>query len=577
MIFAQPLEPLTRRQRNAAIAVGALVAATRLLAVSRSLWDWDEALFVLGVRGYDVAQHHPHPPGYPLFIAAAKLVHVIVADEFRALQAVVVLAAMALFPALFALARELRFPFPVAAGAAALCAFLPNVWYYGGTALSDIPSLVLVVTAAALLLRGCRDPRAYVLGAVVLGAAAGVRPQNLLVGAAPALIVTWYRRKELRSIIAAITLGIVITTAAYTGAALASSSWRDYLDASAAQSRYIHDVDSFHNPARPPLRELARAVFVEPMHAGRFDLVLAALAAIGFVLALRRPGALVAVAMFLPIQLFTWLMLDMSNFSRYSVAFLPMVALFIAAAFAAMRAWAAVPYALIAAQLIVWTLPALNEVRRTDSPVVMAMNSVRSAGVVYVQGGVAPFASALLPQQRLVFVEKESELPMTGAPFLREGSTIAQGARVFRRSRQGHLATFVRKHFFEVAVVPAARAHVFGDGWYGQETDGELAWNWMKGRATMLLPPAGPRARLTLRFHVPASAPTLMVMMNGTYRTVHCTSPDMTVSWDFDANPSAPNELTLTIDPVFNPSREHAGGDARDLGLQLFAYDWRPE
>jgi hypothetical protein len=577
MIFAQPLEPLTRRQRNAAMVIGTLAAATRLLAVSRSLWDWDEALFVLGVRGYDVAQHHPHPPGYPLFIAAAKLVHVIVADEFRALQVVVILAAMALFPALFALARELRFPFPVAAGAAALCTFFPNVWYYGGTALSDIPSLVLVLTAAALLLRGCRDPRAYVLGAVVLGAAAGVRPQNLLVGFAPAVIATFCRRKELRSILAALALGTLILAASYAGAALASSSWRDYLDASAAQSRYIHDVDSFHNPARPPLRELTRGIFVEPMHAGRFDFVLAALAAVGFLLAVRRPGALVALAMFVPIQLFTWLMLDMSNFSRYSVAFLPMYALFIAAAFVWMRTWAAIPYALIAAQLIVWTLPALNEVRRTDSPVVVAMNSVRSAGVVYVQGGVAPFASALLPQERLVFVEKETELPMTGAPFLCEGSTIAQDARVFRRSRQGHLATFVRKHFFEVAVVPAARAHVFGDGWYGQETDGELAWNWMKGRATMLLPPAGPRARLTLRFHVPASAPTLTVMMNGVSHTIRCTSPDMTAVWDFDVHANAPNELTLEIAPVFNPSREHAGGDARDLGLQLFAYDWRPE
>ena len=135
MIFAQPLEPLSRTQRNVAMALGALVAVTRLLAVSRSMWDWDEALFTMGVRGYDVAQHHPHPPGYPLFIVAAKAVHLAVPDEFRAVQAVVVAAALALFPALFFLGRELRFPFAVAAGGAAICAFFPNVWYYGGTAL----------------------------------------------------------------------------------------------------------------------------------------------------------------------------------------------------------------------------------------------------------------------------------------------------------------------------------------------------------------------------------------------------------------------------------------------------------
>jgi hypothetical protein len=601
MIFAQPLPPLTRRQRNVAIALGIIVALTRLLAISRSMWDWDEALFTMGVRDYDVPQHHPHPPGYPLFIAAAKLVNIVVPNEFRALQSVVILAALALFPALFFLGRELRFPFAVAAGGAALCAFFPNVWYYGGTALSDIPSLVLVTLASALLLRGCRDARAYVAGAVVLGLAASVRPQNLLVGVVPALIGAWgtFRaqgaggRAQVVSLpttapsasqppapralrpapfVLAMLLGAAVIAICYAAAALASSSWREYLDACTTQSRYIRDVDSFHNPGRPPLLALGREIVLDPMRAGRFDFFLAALAAIGLIVARRR--AVVVLAMFIPIQLFTWLMLDVSNFPRYSVAFLPLYAFLIAYATTCLRA---VPCAAIAAYLVWWTLPALSEVRRTDSPVAAAMRSVQSSPRVYVQGSVAPFGEVFLAGHDIVPVERESELPMSAAPYVREGSTVAQGARVFRRNRHGRLSTFVRKHFFEVAVMPAASAGVFRDGWWGQETDGELAWNWMPGRASMRLPPAGPRARLTLRFHVPTSAPTLMVMMNGTYRTVRCTSPDMTVWWDFDANDHAPNELTLKIDPVFNPLREHAGGDARDLGLQLFAYDWRSE
>ena len=128
-----------------------------------------------------------------------------------------------------------------------------------------------------------------------------------------------------------------------------------------------------------------------------------------------------------------------------------------------------------------------------------------------------------------------------------------------------------------MTVLPAARAGVFRDGWYGNETDGETAWNWMGGRATMLLPPAGPRARLTLRFHVQTNAPELMLMMNGQSRTVRCTSPDTTFTCAFPAHADAPNELMLKIDPAFNPLREHAGGDARDLGLQLLGYDRRSE
>jgi len=611
MIFAEPLEPLTRRQRNAALALGALVAVTRLLALSRSMWDWDEALFTMGVRGYDVTQHHPHPPGYPLFMLAAKIVHLAVRDEFRSVQIVALLAALALFPALFFLARELRFPFAVAAGGAALCAFFPNVWYYGGTALSDIPSLVLVAAAAALLLRGCRDRRAYLLGALVLALAAGVRPQNLLVGFAPALIATVScfqgagrrgqgadgvfadarasaeqppapRAPRPATFAAAALLGAVVIVASYAGAALASDSWRGYVDACAAQSHYIRLIDSYVNPGRPPLLRLAREIFVQPMHGGRFDLVLTALAALGFVLGARRAGVRVAVAMFLPIQLFTWLMLDVSNFPRYSVAFLPMYAFLVAYAFAWMRAWAAIPYAAIVVQLVVWTLPSLNEVRRTDSPVAAAMKSVRGAKTVFVQGGVGPFASALLPDQNLVDVEKESELPLTDAPFVREGATATPGARVFRRSRRGHLATFVRMHFFEVSVIPAARAGVFRDGWYAEETDGETSWRWMSGRGTMLLPPAGPHARLTMRFAIPSttlpSAPLLTLQLNGReLGRWRCTSEEMTASVVAAARPDAPNELVISIAPVFNPLREHVSGDPRDLGLRLSAYDWGTE
>ena len=39
-------------------------------------------------RDYDVVYHQPHPPGFPLYIAAAKLIHLFIADEFHALQAI---------------------------------------------------------------------------------------------------------------------------------------------------------------------------------------------------------------------------------------------------------------------------------------------------------------------------------------------------------------------------------------------------------------------------------------------------------------------------------------------------------
>src|SRR6185295_10194522 len=100
---------LTPLQRRLVLLFSIAVALTRLLAVAHSLFDWDEALFALGVREYDVSQHHPHPPGYPLFVAAAKAVHLLGVEPFRSVQVVVLLGAFFVFPALFWLARELGF------------------------------------------------------------------------------------------------------------------------------------------------------------------------------------------------------------------------------------------------------------------------------------------------------------------------------------------------------------------------------------------------------------------------------------------------------------------------------------
>src|SRR5438874_1452577 len=109
-----PPAPLRRGERIALI-VGSLVAAlSRPLARGHSMWDWDEALFCLGMRDYNVVQHHPHPPGYPLFILAGRLVKLFVHSDLLALQVVVMLSGAALVPLLVFFAREARFPFAAA-------------------------------------------------------------------------------------------------------------------------------------------------------------------------------------------------------------------------------------------------------------------------------------------------------------------------------------------------------------------------------------------------------------------------------------------------------------------------------
>src|SRR5881628_2407696 len=85
-----------RRWREGGEASVALLAvvflAFHLPYLPSSLEDLDSINFALGVRHFDVAQHQPHPPGYPLFILIGKAVRGFIPDEPRALAAVSVIA-----------------------------------------------------------------------------------------------------------------------------------------------------------------------------------------------------------------------------------------------------------------------------------------------------------------------------------------------------------------------------------------------------------------------------------------------------------------------------------------------------
>ena len=60
-------------QRSAGAALLLLFLVAHLALLPRTLEDLDSINFALGVRQFDVAGHQPHPPGDPVYIAAAKM------------------------------------------------------------------------------------------------------------------------------------------------------------------------------------------------------------------------------------------------------------------------------------------------------------------------------------------------------------------------------------------------------------------------------------------------------------------------------------------------------------------------
>jgi hypothetical protein len=465
-MFAMPPDPLSGRGKALVASLMAGVALSRLFAVAQSLWDWDEALFALGVRDYDVTVHHPHPPGFPLFVLLGKLVaRISDLDEFRALQLIAVGASMLLFPAMWFLMRELRAPQFVAISAALVLSFLPNVWFYGGTGLSDVPSLVLSLIASALLLRGCRSGTSLIAGALLLGVAAGVRPQNLIIGFVPALIALRCRWK---TALAGGMLGSIVILAAYGWAAVESGGWNAYREAVSRHADYIRMTDSFLAPLHPGLIQVADDFFLRPFRAPIINGVWALLAAAALVT--RRRHALLMLAIFGPFVLFAWLSLDFHSSSRFSIAYMPLFAVLAVEGIDVL--WQRVRYRVVARAatlvaflvlMIGWTWPALRVARSTVSPPVAAIDTVRSAGsdtVIYVDERLGAHAALLLPERELRLAGSVPPLLFGHSGLLlREGPSVAPGSWSFARERR-RLDGIARSRYFEASVVPARRLEV---------------------------------------------------------------------------------------------------------------------
>ncbi|MBI4510008.1 MAG: DUF2723 domain-containing protein [Deltaproteobacteria bacterium] len=203
-------------------AIAALGASLRAAAVPSALASTDEVNFALALERFDLSLHQPHPPGYPLFVLAARATGWLTDDPALALALPGITASAVM------IAMLMRALWPLLGSWGAIVSGLgiaahPLLVQVGGAPGSDGLALALAGCALAVVL-GAGSAGAWRIpsASALLGVSLGVRPSNIPLAVAWTLLITMEPgcRREWRRSIAGLVLGIatwIVPFALYVG------------------------------------------------------------------------------------------------------------------------------------------------------------------------------------------------------------------------------------------------------------------------------------------------------------------------------------------------------------------------
>lgn len=370
-------------ERSAGLALLVLFLVAHLVYLPRTLEDLDSINFALGVRHFDVAQHQPHPPGYPVYIALAKFSTAAVraagfdAASSRGLAVLSAVAGAAALPALLIFLRRLESRSALALWATVLVALSPLYWFTALRPLTDMPGFAAAMCAMALM--SGTSTRSLVGGALLAGVAIGLRSQTAVL-TFPYLFYVLARRRDVRVAGAAIGAAAAGAVAWIIPLVVASGGVQKYLDALNFQA----DADLgggivnlwTHHGARDLLQALSNT-FLWPWD-WWVGIAVCVLAAIGAMRIAWRsvPAAVILLVAFAPYALFH-LLFHESVTTRYALPLMPVMAYAAIAALEGLPA-RAMPAAAIGLGVIslLTTMPAARHYGREGAPVFRAFDDM---------------------------------------------------------------------------------------------------------------------------------------------------------------------------------------------------------
>lgn len=587
--------PMGRRLGSPMLLTGlAAVAAVRLLTLPRSLWEWDEVLFVRGIVRFDPLHHSPHPPGYPLLIALGKAMTWITGDPFTSLVALGVISSCVGFVALAAAFRSFSGSDRAGVIGALLFSFSPAMLVYGPLALSDAPALMFLALAlaAAARLIGTRGETAP---AVALGlsasAAIGCRPQ-LALAVLPMLAVALALAGRRRAWGVAAGAFTALSLAWFLPLLAAVGGPSGFLPFLSKQAGLVVAYDANGSRAGMGWVGVAKRFLAHPWGNRGLSFPVLALAGAGAVVAAaRRFRTALPLAVLTGIELaFALSVMNAQDAARYAlpgmigIAFAAGVGTDFLARRLRVPAVAWVLAALFAAGAVRYAAPVLAARTRTLSPPVQAIEWARSnlppQTVFLLEPAMAVYVDHLLPRSERLLVDEGLErfAANPGRPvyLLGDGESGWPGAQTFRWPASDAYGKLSRGGLYRVvslSPIPPGRRYRSERGVHGYEpTAREAKWRWLGPDAAVRVFPSG-LSRSALTLALPASAPwpsnRVRVVVGG------APAADLEVprgerrTLELVLPPAEEVEVAFRSASSFVPAETGAGPDTRRLSVQL--------
>jgi Dolichyl-phosphate-mannose-protein mannosyltransferase len=602
----KPVSSLAARGLSAPALAGFLaVAAARLLTLPRSVWEWDEILFLQGVIAFDPLHHQPHPPGYPLLIGLGKAFAFVLGDPYWGLVALSVVASLIGYVALVSAFRRLGgdpgspAADRLAVGGALLFQLSPTLLVYGSLALSDVPAalfLALFLAAAARLPEAGGGWGAAVAAGVFAAGAVGCRPQ-LAMSVLPALAAAlWlagsWRRRGL--MLAAFTVVCLIW---FVPLLLAVGGPEGLVRFLTKQAGAVATWDTTVPRAGQSPAAIAARFLAHPWGQKWTALPVLGLALIGLVTlagSRLRWKPLLPLAVLTAIELVFCLgIMNPRDAVRYAipsllgVAFAAAVGLDLLARRARVPAAAWVAVAALAAGFGVYAWPLLGPRSTTASPPVQAADWVRAnlprGSVLLVEKDFAAHAAFLLPRfTRFPYEEGMQHFAARPEkPVWIFGETALPGGQTFLWPASDTYGKLTRDLYRTTSLspVPAEQRYEAAQGVYAYEpTPGGAGFRWLAGEAairvfprrlgaravalTLGLPAEVETGALRLAVSVAGSPTAAVEIAPGSQRRIVLPLPDAEVV-----------EISVRSETTFVPVAAGIGGDPRRLAVQLHAVE----